>query len=289
MASASVPDRDALRALLHVSPDLIALIDDSGKLKYASPASAAMLGYHPTELVGTNTFDLVHPVDQVGALEGFASTLSSSDSSPTPLLVRLRRADGTWLATEIIGTNHLSHPELAGMVLNIRDVSASMRTEDALRESEERYRLIVELAREGICVVDADGRTTFANHALADLLGTTVNELIDGSLFDFVDEMERADARARIVGTGGHGETIDDHDFGMITTTGRQVWAQLRSSALRRHDGTHLGAIVFVTDVTDRRALERRLAEEARRDPLTGVANRTELFEVLSPSSKKAH
>ena len=164
------------------------MIDPSGALKYASPASEAMLGYGAGELLGTSAFDLVHPIDQVGALEGFASTLSSSDSRAVPLLVRLRHADGSWLATEIIGTNHLADPEIAGMVLSIRDVSASMRTEDTLRDSEERYRLIVELAREGICVVDAGGTTTFANRALADLLGTTVSEMLGGSLFEFIDE-----------------------------------------------------------------------------------------------------
>jgi diguanylate cyclase (GGDEF)-like protein/PAS domain S-box-containing protein len=289
MPSASVPDpgmpetdpTGPIHALVRVSADLISLIDASGALRYASPAAESMLGYGPGELIGTNTFDIVHPVDQIGALEGFASTLSSADSSASPLLVRLRHADGSWLATEIIGTNHLDDPELAGIVLNIRDVSASMRTEAALRESEERYRLIVELAREGICLVDSEGSTTFANHALADLLGTTVNEMLGGSLFDFVAEDERADARARIARVDD--ASSDDHDFGLVTRDGRQVWVQLRSSSVRQYDGTYIGAIVFVTDVTDRRALEQRLAEEARRDPLTGVANRTELFEVLSP------
>jgi PAS domain S-box-containing protein len=173
-------------ALVRTSPDLIAVIDAGGALKFASPAAKAMLGYDADELVGTSAFELVHPIDQVGALEGFASTLSSSDSRALPLLVRLRHADGSWLETEIIGTNHLDHPELGGMVLSIRDVSGSMRTEGALRDSEERYRLIVELAREGICVIDGFGNTTFANHALADLLGTTVKELLGGSLFDFI-------------------------------------------------------------------------------------------------------
>jgi diguanylate cyclase (GGDEF)-like protein/PAS domain S-box-containing protein len=271
----------AAAALVHASPDLIALIDDSGVLKYASPASEAMLGYRNGELIGTNAFDLVHPVDQVGALEGFASTARSSDSSPSPLLVRLRHADGSWLATEIIGTNHLAHPELAGIVLNIRNVSSSMRTDGALRDSEERYRLIVELAREGICVIDASGTTTFANHALADLLDTTVNEMLDGTFFDFVAESERSDVLVRIARNGAH--SSNDRDFELVTRNERHVWVQLRSSSVCQHDGTYLGAIVFVTDVTDRRALERRLAEEARRDPLTGVANRTELFEVLSP------
>lgn len=275
------PAGGQLAALVHVSPDLIALIDDSGTLKYASPASESMLGYGRGELIGTNAFDLVHPVDQVGALEGFASTTRSSDSSPSPLLVRLRHADGSWLSTEIIGTNHLSHPELGGIVLNIRNVSSSMRTEGALRDSEERYRLIVELASEGICVIDANDTTTFANHALADLLDTTVNEMLGGSFFDFVEEADRADARSRIARPGI--QSSIDRDFELVTPGERHVWGQLRSSSVCQHDGTYLGAIVFVTDVTDRRALERRLAEEARRDPLTGVANRTELFEVLAP------
>jgi diguanylate cyclase (GGDEF)-like protein/PAS domain S-box-containing protein len=279
---AQEPDTDGLLgALVRVSPDLIAVIDPSGTLKYASPASEAMLGYGTGELIGASAFDLVHPVDQVGALEGFASTLSSSDSRALPLLVRLRHASGSWLATEIIGTNHLADPEIAGMVLNIRDVSASMRTEDALRDSEERYRLIVELAREGICMVDAAGTTTFANHALADLLGTTVSEMLGGSLFDFIDEAERFEARARIVGAGD--QPRDEQDLRLLTVDRRVVWARMRCSTVRQHDGTYHGAIMFVTDVTERRALEQRLAEEARRDPLTGVANRTQLFEVLSP------
>jgi diguanylate cyclase (GGDEF)-like protein/PAS domain S-box-containing protein len=274
-------------ALVQVSPDLVAVIDASGALKYASPAAQAMLGYRHGEVIGTGVFDLVHPVDQVGALEGFASTLSSSDSRALPLLVRLRHADGSWLATEIIGTNHLDTPEIAGMVLNIRDVSESMRTEEALRESEERYRLIVELAREGICVVDAAGKTTFANHALVDLLGTTVAEMLGRSLFDFIHDGERDEARSRIAGehlqAGGDDDGRGEQDVRLAPLDRRLVWARVRSSAMRQHDGTYLGAIVFVTDVTERRALEQRLAEEARRDPLTGVANRTELFEVLTP------
>ena len=125
-------------ALVRVSPDLLAVIDASGALSFASPAAEAMLGYAPNGLLGVNAFDLVHPVDQVGALEGFASTMSSTDSRALPLLIRLRHADGSCLETEIIGTNHLADPDIEGVVLNIRDVSDSMRTEDALRISEER-------------------------------------------------------------------------------------------------------------------------------------------------------
>ena len=270
-----------LAALVRTSPDLIAVIDELGRLKYSSPAASAMLGYGPGELVGTSTFELVHPVDQLGALEGFASTVSTPDSRPDPLLIRLRHADGSWLQTEIIGTNHLHDPDIAGLMLTIRDVSGSMRTEDALRTSEERYRLIVELAREAISVLDPNGIITFANRALADLLGSSVTELVGRSLFGFVDAADVAGARARI--SAGADASHADDDLRLAPLDGRTIWSRIRSSALREHDGTYRGAIVFVTDVTERRALEQLLAEEARRDPLTGVANRKELFEVLSP------
>ncbi len=274
-------DHRLAASLVHISPDVISVVDGSGRLTYASPASLAMLGYTPDDIIGTSAFDLVHPIDQVSAAEGFSSTLRSADSRPVPLLIRLRHAHGHWLHTEIIGTNHLDNPEIRGMVLTIRDVSDSMRTEDALRLSEERYRLIVELGREGICVIDDKEATTFANHALADLLDTTVNELLGSSLLDFIDVDDRAEARVRIAGPDD--ETRTEHDLRIVTREGRLVWARIRASTIRHHDGTYRGAIVFVTDVTERRALEQRLAEEARRDPLTGVANRKELFEVLPP------
>jgi diguanylate cyclase (GGDEF)-like protein/PAS domain S-box-containing protein len=270
-----------LAALARTSPDLIAVIDDVGRLKYSSPAATAMLGYGAEELIGTSTFELVHPVDQIGALEGFASTMSTPDSRPDPLLIRLRHADGSWLQTEIIGTNHLHDPDIAGLMLTIRDVSGSMRTDDALRTSEERYRLIVELAREGIAVLDRNGIISFANRALADLLGSTVTEIEGTSLFGLVDSADASAARARI-STGANSSHSGD-DLRLAPHDGRTVWVRIRASALREHDGTYRGAIVFVDDVTERRALEQLLAEEARRDPLTGVANRKELFEVLSP------
>ena len=69
-----------------------------------------------------------------------------------------------------------------------------MRTDAALRESEEHHRMIVELAREGIWTVDADGHTTFVNRAMAEMLDTTVSDMLQRPIFDFMDEEAHADA-----------------------------------------------------------------------------------------------
>src|SRR5436189_4871919 len=140
-------DRNALATtILAHSSDVVAIVDADGAISFASAASVPMLGYAEGELVGRNAFDLVHPDDQVAAFEGFESTMSSADSRSTPLLLRLQRANGDWLQTEVVATNHVDDPQVGGLLLTIRDVSESMRTEDALRESEAQYVLIVELA-----------------------------------------------------------------------------------------------------------------------------------------------
>jgi diguanylate cyclase (GGDEF)-like protein/PAS domain S-box-containing protein len=278
------PSDSFIHALLDHVEDLVVVIDPDGRIAYASPAAQRMLGYRRDDVLGTSAFDLVHPDDQVSALEGFESTLSSRDSRATPLLLRLRQKNGDWLDTEIIATNHVENRAIGGLLLTIRDVSASMRTDQALRESEEQYRLIVELAQEGIWKVDRDARITYANRALAHMLGTTVTDLIGRSIFDFLDGAGADGARH----FGGRGVDVDGaHDLELLTKDGRRVWTRVSASPLRLPDGSYNGALALVTDVTERRELERRLAHDARHDALTGVANRHTLFDVLAAALHK--
>ena len=106
----------------------------------------------------------------------------------------MQRKDGTWLQAEIIGTNYLEDEHIRGLLLNVRDVRRSMRTDAALRESEAHHRMIVELAREGIWTVDADGHTTFVNRAMAEMLDTTVSRCSQCSMFDFMDNDAKPEA-----------------------------------------------------------------------------------------------
>ena len=280
---ANVPDAQAVsdglaHALVRHSSDGLVVIDREGCIRYASRAATSMLGYTAEAVIGLNAFDLVHAEDQVSALEGFASTMSTGDSRPLPLLVRLKRADGTWHQTELIGTNHLADEHIDGLLLNIRDVTASMRTEAALRASEERHRLIVELAREGIWLIDATGQTTFANLALAQMLDTTVPDLLSSSIYDFLAE----DPPAEGDGTAPSDLPAGEYEVRLVTRMGRSLWTHINSSPIIDSANRYVGAVALVTDVSERRALQDTLALAARRDPLTGVANRVELFEQLA-------
>ena len=274
------PDDRLAAAVMRAMSDVVAIVDGGGRLRYISDGAARMLGHRTGELEGADAFDLVHPDDHAGALDGFESTLSSADSRPTPLLLRLRQADGSWRACEVIATNHLDDEDIRGLLLCIRDVSASMRTEQALRDSEERYRLIVELAHEGIWVIDSNATTTYANRAMAQMLGTTVAKLLGRSVFDFMDDEGRREGLAKLQGLAAG--ISEEFDFRLVTDDGRTLWTRVNTSPISHRDGTYKGAIGLVTDITERRELELRLAREAHSDPLTGLANRNALFETVT-------
>ncbi|MCZ0899358.1 PAS domain-containing protein, partial [Microcoleus sp. HI-ES] len=77
--------------------------------------------------------------------------------------------------------------EIIGGLLMTQNITARQLAEEALKESEEKYRCIVETADEGIWIIDAEGKTTFVNKKMADLLCCTPEEMIGESLFAFMD------------------------------------------------------------------------------------------------------
>lgn len=127
----------------------------------------------------------------------------------------------------------------------------------ALTASEARYRRVVETALEGVWQIDAQGRTTLANEAMAQMLGTTVPEMVGRSLFDFMDGAGRQTAeqllRRRL---GGSSER---HDFRFVRADGSELWAELSTCPITGPDGQVAGALAMVTDATERRRRDEEL------------------------------
>lgn len=75
------------------------------------------------------------------------------------------------------------------------DITERKRAEKALRESEARYRRIVETANEGIWTLDAEARTDYVNRRMAEMLGYTPEEMLGRHLFEFMDDEAREEAQ----------------------------------------------------------------------------------------------
>jgi PAS domain S-box-containing protein len=135
--------------------------------------------------------------------------------------------------------------------------------EEALRDSEERYRRLIETAYEGVWVVDDEGRTTFVNSRMAEMLGYTADEMVDKSLFLFMDEEWKAVAEKKL-GRRRMG-IVEQYEFKFHRKDGSELWTTIAASPISDKDGRYAGSLMMVTDVTEHKRADEALAEEAIR------------------------
>jgi PAS domain S-box-containing protein len=126
-----------------------------------------------------------------------------------------------------------------------------------LRESEERYRRIVNTAQEGIYVVDTEVKINFVNRRMAEMLGYTVEEMLGRYLMDFVDDLAPVDVYETL--DWDKGTITKPHDFRFRCNDGSELWGMVASSTVHDDEGSFLGALGMVIDVTERKEAERAL------------------------------
>jgi diguanylate cyclase (GGDEF)-like protein/PAS domain S-box-containing protein len=110
------------RVLTESSLDLISVVDAAGTIRYQSHAVRHLLGYEPSETVGRNVADLVHPEDLEHSKAALRRIIEGRQSIE-PVEFRLRHRDGSWRTFESLGTNRLDNPHIQGVVFNSRDVT----------------------------------------------------------------------------------------------------------------------------------------------------------------------
>lgn len=145
--------------------------------------------------------------------------------------------------------------------------SSRQRIEDSareLRESEDRYRRIVDTAGEGIWMIDAEARTLFVNRWMAEMLGCSREEIIGKASLDYVYDEDRAEA-ARKFEDKKRGDK-EPFDFRLRRNDGTEIWARISTSSVYGDDGALVGVLGMFTDITARRRAE------TERDELLTIA-----------------
>lgn len=149
---------------------------------------------------------------------------------------------------QCIATNDLaSFPKKLAEQLDLTPHVATPVTAEQLSIAPEQYRQFVEVAREGIWVIDAEGTTTYVNPAMAKMLGYRVEEMIGKHLFAFMDEQGieicKRNMKRREQG-------IDDqHDFELVRKDGARIYTTMETSPILE-DGVYKGGIAGVIDIT---------------------------------------
>jgi PAS domain S-box-containing protein len=254
------------RSLIENVSDIITILDEQGIIRYESPAYERILGLNVDEVIGKNAFDLLHPDDIPLVNKAFSEGLSTPGRMETSLF-RLRHRDGTWRFFEALGRNLLDDPAVRGIVINSRDITESRRAEEALRDSEERYRMLVETSPYCIVLCDLDGRILMINGSGLTLLGyTDPDEIMGKNVMDLVAPESREQARASMRDKVFKGLSRTE-EYNFVKRDGTHFPAEITATLITDTNGTPRGFIGQTRDITERRQAETvlRASEEKYR------------------------
>jgi PAS domain S-box-containing protein len=248
---------EALQIIFDSMPGLLFFKDKNNILLRINKTLCDALGMPAEEIEGRTLSDLFpnqsedYWKDDLEVFESGKPKLAIQEAMETPQGIR-------WLQTDKIPYRNRDG-EVEGIIGFSIDITARKRTEEALRESEEKYRLIVENAQEGIWTIDREAVTIYANQRMADMLGYGIEELMGRSLYDFMDEEERKIAEYNME---RRSQGIkEQHDFEFMRKDGSRIYASLETSPILDEGGNFIAAMALVADITERRQAEEALRE----------------------------
>jgi diguanylate cyclase (GGDEF)-like protein/PAS domain S-box-containing protein len=267
------------RSLVQNSSDVITVIEADTTIRYQSPSVERVLGYGPDDLVGTKLEGLIHPEDDAKVSAFHEGSISWRRSTSSRIEYRLRHADGSYRYVDNVRTNLLDDPDVRGIVINSRDVTDNKRAAEALRDSEERLRFLVEHVPSVVYTAETGphGRWLYVSPQIEALLGFTAQEWMSDperwwkQLHPDDRDAVIDDEEALLLGSEDRSHAIE---YRMMTRDGRTIWINDDATIIRDEHGTALHWSGVLSDITDRKALELQLQHQAFHDSLTGLANR---------------
>ena len=287
-AERELAEREAfLDSLIKNSPVGIVALGPDLKVKVCNPAFEALFNYGRQQVIGKGLPDLVAPPDLSDEVEANARALRAHKT--THLVTKRKRSDGSLLDVEAFSAPLEAPDGTTGVLVLYQDITQRKRAEEALRESEERFRLAMEEGPLGIGLIGTDFRFIKVNRALCETLGYSEEEFSKLTVLEVVhpDEVENILQKAERHFSGTTATTKDILEARFIAKSGEILWIGLSVSPVRDSNGRLLYGLAIMENITERKAAEETLrrakdaAEAASRAKSEFLANMS--LEIRTP------
>ncbi|MDT4967210.1 MAG: hypothetical protein QOJ64_1947, partial [Acidobacteriota bacterium] len=252
------------RSIVETANEGIWLIDTEARTTFVNEQMAAMLGYTVAEMLGRPAFDFIFAADVASAEEKLE--LRRQDISETGEF-RLRRKDGSAIVT-LYNSRPTKNPagEVVGSLSMVIDITERKAAEDALRESEERYRVVAETATDVIITMDEDSKILFANGAVEKVFGYAVSDLVGRQMTMIMPEYLRHLHEAgvsRYVRTGHKHINWAGVELPGLHKSGHEVPLEISFGQFRKDGERFFTGIA--RDITARKRAEEELLQSEQR------------------------
>ncbi len=258
-------ERNLLRTLIDNLPDFIYVKDAESRFVLNNAAHARSMGKTPGELVGAWDFDYF-PEDMASQ---FYADEQRTVHTGQPLIQHEERSlgeDGSpiWASTTKVPLRD-SDGKIIGIVGVTRDITERKQAEEALRESEERFRSTFEQLTVGIAHTALSGHWLRVNQKLCDILGYTADELREHTW----QEMTHPDDLEADVSQAGQAVAGERESYAMekrfIRKDGTAVWTHMTASLVRDRMGKAQYGVAVIADISARKQIEAALRESEAR------------------------
>lgn len=256
------------RLLAENASDIVYRTDLNGVIEWISPSVSEVLGWDPELLVGTKSTALVASADLARVSSSRSRVIRGFREEGVLAQFLTVRGGRRWMsvsAKPILGEDD----NVAGAVVALRDVDSEQRAHQDLALAQERFRLAMDVAPQGMALTDANGVVVDVNPAAARLLGVERSEMLGARLSEVLSAQ------------AGDCASDERHEH-VRTTSDGESWIDHISSRLSGDDVAGSGFVVHqFVDETEDRIWMRELEHRASHDVLTGVANRRSLLTHL--------
>jgi PAS domain S-box-containing protein len=250
------------RHLVQNSPDLVWAVDADARLTFVSDTCERLTGWRPEELLGRHFGALVHESSSEVANIDWAAGLAEPQQELRGRLNLLHR-DGHPIPAEFIALARLDEEgRFAGANGSVRDMTERDRLERELRDSEERYRFLVENSPDVIFATDAEGRFSYISETVERLVGHKPDELVGQHFSAIVEPSSAEEAAGRLQALVADPSTEQRARQRLVHRDGRLVEVEVTALGLVE-DGKFAGIHGATRDISERAQLERDLQAHA--------------------------
>lgn len=263
------------------SLDGVRLIDENGKILYASLSTSRILGYSVAEYKKLNIVDLVHPEDKERYRQSMRD-LIADPKKPVYLRYRIKHKNGTWRWMDGVGRNFLNDPDIKGMLSTYQDITERKEVEDRLWNTNQTLKTIIQASPLAVYVVGASGKVIMWSKMAEKMFGWKANEVLGKKLPIVQKEMQaefKEHMQTLLNGSMFTSETV------RVRKDGTYFDVSISAAPILDERGKTDSIVAIAMDITERKRLEKQkdefmaIASHELKTPVTSLKAYTQVLE----------